>query len=71
MFSCVLGLTLGEVINLLELEVPSGEDINLSCGFHPSIIQGKTAISYYWIRENIHDKDNVAIKEMVFQKNYR
>ena len=51
------------------MDVRVGEDVTLECRFNPSLMDKRH--TFYWIRQNIKEKDNVAIGESPLEKNYR
>ena len=51
------------------LDVRIGEDVVLPCRFSPTLMDKRH--TFYWIRTNVKDKDNVAIGESPLEKNYR
>ena len=54
---------------VLAVDVRVGEDVTLECRFNPSLMDKRH--TFYWIRQNIKEKDNVAIGESPLEKNYR
>jgi echinoid protein len=51
------------------VDVRVGEDVTLECRFNPVLMDKRH--TFYWIRANIKEKDNVAIGESPLEKNYR
>jgi hypothetical protein len=51
------------------VDVRVGEDVTLECRFNPTLMDKRH--TFYWIRANIKEKDNVAIGESPLEKNYR
>lgn len=51
------------------VDVRVGEDVTLECRFNPALMDKRH--TFYWIRANIKEKDNVAIGESPLEKNYR
>ena len=51
------------------VDVRVGEDVTLECRFNPILMDKRH--TFYWIRQNIKEKDNVAIGESPLEKNYR
>lgn len=51
------------------VDVRVGEDVTLECRFNPVLMDKRH--TFYWIRQNIKEKDNVAIGESPLEKNYR
>jgi echinoid protein len=51
------------------VDVRVGDDVTLECRFNPTLMDKRH--TFYWIRANSKDKDNVAIGESPLEKNYR
>ena len=51
------------------MDVRIGDDVVLPCRFSPTLMDKRH--TFYWIRTNVKDKDNVAIGESPLEKNYR
>ena len=52
-----------------DVYVRVGDDVTLECRFNPALMDKRH--TFYWIRANVKDKDNVAIGESPLEKNYR
>lgn len=71
---CVISVTAALLLVLLvgcaaSVDVRVGEDVTLECRFNPALMDKRH--TFYWIRQNIKEKDNVAIGESPLEKNYR
>jgi hypothetical protein len=51
------------------LDVRVASEFHLECRFNPNLMEKKP--TFYWIRSNVKEKDNVAIGESPLEKNYR
>ncbi len=60
-------LLLIAVVSAVDVRV--GDDVTLECRFNPALMDKRH--TFYWIRANVKDKDNVAIGESPLEKNYR
>ena len=65
--SLLLVLLLATIASSVDVRV--GEDVTLECRFNPTLMDKRH--TFYWIRANSKDKDNVAIGESPLEKNYR
>ena len=53
------------------VDVWEGENVTLSCKFRAEFLIRPDAVAYYWVRETNQHTENVAIKELVLNQNYR
>ena len=57
------------VLTTAAVDVKIGDDFRLECRFNANLMDKKP--TFYWIRSNVKEKDNVAIGDTPLEKNYR